>query len=124
MRSRKRVTILAGSLLATLCFMSGVSAAPDAPVPKRLNLGPYGRLDTSPVSALLEMPRFDSSVDVVGRAPRDPNRAMAVWWKHFDIEPPSIYGRGTAFRQPPPPGSVDLVPLVQWVADKIKKSKD
>ena len=107
-------------LLAGLASQARADAAPET---KRLKLGPYGRLDVSPVSALLETPRFDSSIDVVGRAPRDPNQAMAVWWKHFDIEPPAIYGRGTAFRQPPPPGSVDIVPLVEWIAKKIKDSK-
>jgi hypothetical protein len=121
MGSRWWIATACGLLLTGLVCPARAGVAQQA---KRLNLGPYGRLDTSPVAALLEMPRFDSSIDVVGRAPRDPNRAMAVWWKHFDIEPPAIYGRGIAFRQPPPPGSVDIVPLIEWIAKKVKKSND
>ena len=66
--------------------------------------------------------RFDAQVDVEGKAPRDPNEAMAVWWRHFNFQT-SIYGRGINIRTPSHPGAFDIVPLVDWLAKKTKEAK-
>lgn len=123
---------MSGALLVTLLAFtcSGASSpSPAASAPetatttgpsatKRLNLGRPG----VPVEDLMA-PRFSAEVEVWARAPRDLDQTMAVWWDHFNITAPAIYGRGTAFRQPPPPGSVDITPLVEWVAKKVKNRK-
>lgn len=125
---------MSGALLVTLLALTrsdGPSPSPTASAPeaaaiarpsatKRLNLGRPGL----PVEDLMA-PRFSAEVEVWARAPRDLNQTMAVWWDHFNITAPAIYGRGTAFRQPPPPGSVDITPLVEWVVKKVKdKTRD
>ena len=58
-----------------------------------------------------------------GKAPVDFNPAMSVWWAHFNFTSAAVYGRGTAFRAAPPQGSVDVTPLVNWVADKVSDYK-
>ena len=58
-----------------------------------------------------------------GKAPLDLDETMSIWWGHFSFTTPARYGRGTAFRQPPPNGSVDVTPLVGLVADKVKDYK-
>lgn len=123
---------MSGALLVTLLALTcsdGPSPSPTASAPeaaatarpsatKRLNLGRPGL----PVGDLMA-PRFSDAVEVWGKAPPDLDQTMAVWWDHFDITSPAIYGRGTAFRQPPPAGSVDIVPLVEWVVKKVKDRK-
>src|SRR5207249_2854170 len=101
------------------------SAAATAERP-RLNLGPYGQPYSSPTLTSLSdsSPRFESHVEVLGKAPRDPNLAMAVWWEHFNLSTAAIYGKGTIFRQAPPKGMIDVVPFVQWWLDKRKKKKE
>jgi len=93
--------------------------------PRKLDLGPYGApaSGTPRVETLTDTPRFESTIDVEGKLPPDFNRTMSVWWAHFNFTTPSVYGRGTAFRQPPPQGSVDVTPLVGWVADKVRDYK-
>lgn len=101
------------------------AAAQEKPAARRLELGPYGAPvgGTPQVEAITDLPRFESAIDVEGKAPPDFNRTMAVWWAHFNFTDPAVYGRGTAFRQPPPKGSVDVTPLVGWVADKVRDFK-
>jgi hypothetical protein len=86
----------------------------------RLNLGPYGRVHSNPAAdASTPLPRFESSVDVLGKAPPpDLNVTMAVWWNHFNISTGSVYGKGIV-TQP----TVNLVPLVEWLAKKVKEKK-
>lgn len=93
--------------------------------PRKLDLGPYGAPagGTPKVETLTDLPRFESTIEVEGRAPSDLNQTMSVWWAHFNFTSPAVYGRGTAFRAPPPQGSVDVTPLVGWVADKVRDYK-
>lgn len=93
--------------------------------PRKLDLGPYGAPGggTPKVETLTDTPRFESTIDVEARAPADFNQTMSVWWAHFNFTSPSVYGRGTAFRGAPPQGSVDVTPLVNWVADKVRDFK-
>ena len=127
---------MSGALLVTLLALACSDGASPSPTPspreaattarpsttKRLNLGPSLGRPGLPIEDLMA-PRFSAEVEVWGRAPRDLNQTMAVWWDHFDITTPAIYGRGTAFRQPPPPGSVDITPLVNWLVKKVKDRK-
>ena len=119
------------TLLAIVCGdgpgPSPTASPPDATAARpsttgRLKLGPSLGRPALPVQELMA-PRFSDAVEVWGKAPPDLNQTMAVWWDHFDITAPAIYGRGTAFRQPPPPGSVDITPLVEWVVKKVKDRK-
>jgi hypothetical protein len=93
--------------------------------PRKLDLGPYGAPagGTPQVETLTDTPRFESTIEVEGKAPADLNQTMSVWWAHFNLPTAAIYGRGTAFRAPPPQGSVDVTPLVGWVADKVRDYK-
>jgi hypothetical protein len=104
---------------------SSPQAATPTPAPRKLDLGPYGAPagGRPKVETLTDTPRFESTIDVEDRAPRDFNQTMAVWWAHFNLPKGGVYGRGTAFRQPPPKGSVDVTPLVGWVADKVRDYK-
>lgn len=116
----------AGVALFLAVLMAPASRArADAPKPAaRLKLGPYGDpRPRPPVQGLLDGPRFEIEIDVYGKAPPDPNETMAIWWRRFDLEPGSIYGRGIAFRQSPPKNSADITPLVEWLAKKLKQRK-
>jgi hypothetical protein len=94
-----------------------------------LDLGAHGRPGAVTVETLLDAPRFQSSIDVEGQAPKDLNVTMAVWWVHFDLPAPSPYGHANSSGYRPgskaTPG-VNLLPVFGWVKDKIKdrKSRD
>jgi hypothetical protein len=128
------IGVMGSTLIAWLFALSVAEEQPRASAPqkpaaqsdqRKLDLGPYGAPagGTPKVEALTDTPRFESSIDVEGRAPADFNQTMSVWWAHFNFTSPSVYGRGTAFRAPPPNGSVDITPLVGWVADKVRDYK-
>jgi hypothetical protein len=91
------------------------------PVARRLDLGPYGAPAAGPPQGgtLSEAPRFESTIDVEGKAPADFDATMAVWWRHFDFESPAIYGQGQGI----PNGGVNLLPLVSKAVDAIKDAK-
>ena len=93
--------------------------------PRKLDLGPYGAPTggTPEVEELTDMPRFESTIEVEGKAPVDFDQTMSVWWGHFNISTGAIYGQGTAFRMGAPQGGVDIVPLVKWVAGKVSDYK-
>jgi hypothetical protein len=126
-----------GSTLASWLFALSIAEAPppspaankpasQESAPPRLDLGPYAAPagGVPKVETLTDLPRFESTIEVEGKAPPpDLNETMSVWWGHFNFTSPSVYGRGTAFRAPPPQGSVDVTPLVGWVADKVRDHK-
>lgn len=90
----------------------------------RLRLGPYGNAyGPPPLEGLRGGPRFESEIDVDARIPRDLNETMAVWWKHFDFET-SVYGSGIAIKPPTHPGAFDILPLVDWLVKKARRSRD
>jgi hypothetical protein len=117
-----------------LTFLLAAAAQAGAPTPTptpqpspapsarpRLDLGSYGAPTAGPPrgGALSESPRFESTIDVEGKAPADFNATMAVWWRHFDFESPAIYGQGKGI----PNGGVNLLPLVTKAVDAIKDAK-
>ena len=121
-------------LMALLLALAVAKETPEPPAtkpadgeerPRKLDLGPYGAPagGTPKVETLTDAPRFESTIDVEGKAPVDFNQAMSVWWAHFNFTSSAVYGRGTAFRAAPPQGSVDVTPLVNWVADKVSDYK-
>jgi hypothetical protein len=75
---------------------------------KRLRLLPYTQ-GAEAAGPEIKGLRFESWVDVWGKAPRDPNEAISGFLKDPDR---AIY-RGA-------PPSADFVPLIEWVAKKIK----
>lgn len=90
---------------------------------KRLNLGPfadpYARVDDETLAELL---RFEQHVEVHGEAPKDLQASMALWWDHFNFEY-SVYGRGYNVQKPVHPGAINILPLLDWVKDKIKQAR-
>jgi hypothetical protein len=92
-----------------------------------LDLGTYGRPGAVTAGSLLEAPRFESSIDVEGQAPRDLNATMAIWWEHFDLPTPSPYGAANSSGYRPgskaTPG-VNVLPVLGWLKDKIKDRKN
>jgi hypothetical protein len=115
---------------ALLLVVAAAQAAPSpsptprpspTPAPRRLDLGSYGAPAGGPPQGgtLTESPRFESTIDVEGKAPADFNATMAVWWRHFDFESPAIYGQGKGI----PNGGVNLLPLVTKAVDAIKDAK-
>lgn len=100
------------------------SPKPAAKARRPLSLGPWGSqyADGPPgVPILPDSPRFRDHVDVRS-TPRDINTTMASWWKRFDLEH-SIYGAGINVQKPVHPGSFNILPLFDWVGDKIKERK-
>jgi hypothetical protein len=90
-----------------------------------LDLGTWGRPGAVTAETVLrDAPRFESTVNVEGQAPRDPNEAMAEWWVHFDLPQGAIYGQNTTYRPGTPVNSVNILPLVDWLAKKIKDRKN
>jgi len=91
-----------------------------AATPKKLDLGAYILFAPPPKPTPTIGPRFDTSIEVVAILPRDPNEAMAEWWRHWNFEY-SIYGRGINVQQPMPGGGFNLIPLFEWLAKKAKE---
>lgn len=85
---------------------------------RRLKLGLYGR--PSPPQSSLQVPRFESSVDVLGEKPRSYNETMAVYWRHWQLSTGSIYGKGINIQNQGCPTCVNILPLIEAVVKKIK----
>jgi hypothetical protein len=127
----------AGALAMALAMAAPARAADEPTASKRrvekraaaprgwLDLGAHGRPGGVTAETLLDAPRFESTIDVEGQAPADLNETMAVWWRHFDLPAPTIYGHGNNYR----PGSdvspaVNFLPAIEWLAGKIKDRKN
>lgn len=91
-----------------------------AATPKKLDLGAYVLFAPPPKPSPKLGPRFDTSIEVVASMPRDPNVAMAEWWRHWNFEY-SIYGRGINIQKPMPGGGFNILPLIEWLRDKSKE---
>ena len=94
-----------------------------AATPKNLDLGAYALFAPPPKPSLKLGPRFDTSVEVLARAPRDPNEAMADWWRHWNFEY-SIYGHGINVQKPMPGGGFNILPLIEWLGKKAKEREE
>ena len=88
--------------------------------PKKLDLGAYSLFAVPPKPSAVAAARFDTTVDVLARAPRDPNEAMAEWWRHWNFEY-SIYGHGINIQKPMPGGGFNLLPLFEWLGKKARE---
>jgi hypothetical protein len=89
-----------------------------AATPRKLDLKGFSLYPDPPVAPPLLAPRFDTSVEVVSDMPKDPNDAMAEWWRHWNFEY-SIYGHGINV-QPTPNGGFNILPLIDWLTQKAK----
>ena len=90
-----------------------------AATPKKLDLGAYVLFAPPPKPSVKLGPRFDTSIDVEAKLPRDPNEVMAEWWRHWNFEY-SIYGRGINIQKPMPGGGFNILPLIEWLSKKAK----
>jgi hypothetical protein len=109
-------------------------AASPAPGPSRLNLGPYAASAADDPAALLDELRFHERVEVRGKAMDSASlTAKLEWWmKDIDLtrgatpatmSAPSIQEMRNY--RPHPADAVNLVPVMQWLAEKIGgKKKD
>ena len=96
------------------------SALAAAATPKKLDLGQYALFAPPPKPSVTLGPRFDTAIEVLAHAPRDPNVVMADWWRHWNFEY-SIYGRGINIQKPMPGGGFNILPLIEWLRDKSKE---
>ncbi len=69
------------------------------------------------------LPRFDTHIDVNAWARPDPNAAMAVFWRKWNLDDTSIYGRGIAV-QDTKGGGFNVLPLVDWGLKKLRGRKE
>ena len=111
--------------------------APDAQTPpvaspdKRLKLGPYvDPYGPVPVERILDVPHFETRIDVHGKAMDTKALTARMEWWMRDFEPL----RGTVTRQGSAPSlqeiheyrnhapdSVDIVPVIDWLLGKLNK---
>jgi hypothetical protein len=83
---------------------------------KRLRLLPYAD-GARPAGREVKHLRFEAQVDVWGKAPRDPNEAISAFLKGSDR---AIYQGGQYTVTPYGSPVADFVPLIKWVAKKVK----
>jgi len=93
-----------------------------AATPKKLDLGAYVLFAPPPKPSVKLGPRFDTSIDVEAKLPRDPNEVMAEWWRHWNFEY-SIYGHGINIQKPMPGGGFNILPLIEWLGKKGKETR-
>jgi hypothetical protein len=111
---------------------------PPAPthVPRRLSLGPWGyeSYESGPPSVVdVDIPRFQTEVEVRAK-PMDPIALTAKlqwWFRDVSLTHGAVPATSTAPSlqemkdyRPHPPDSVDLVPVVQWLTEKLNKKKN
>lgn len=106
------------------------SPAP-SPAAKRLRLGPYvDPYAPVPVERMFDVPRFDTRVEVHGKAmDRVALTARMEWWMR-DFEPMrgavSRAGSAPSLQEMKdhrhhPPDAIDVVPILDWLLDKLNK---
>jgi hypothetical protein len=107
-------------------------AGPPAPGPKSLNLGAYRSVNADDPAALVEDLHFQEQVEVRGKAmdARSLTIKMAWWMKDFEptrgatpssMSAPSV--REMRNYRVHPADSLDLVPALQWLTDKLSGKK-
>lgn len=107
-------------------------AASSAPGPKRLNLGPYRSVHADDPAALADQLRFREEVEVRGK-PMDSASLTAKleWWmKDIDLSrgatpatlsAPSLHEMRDY--RPHPADAVNLMPVVEWLTERISGKK-
>lgn len=135
------MSVVVIGLVALACVASAddtaTGPAPTAsPAPagsNRLNLGPaYRSVSADDPAALLEDLHFHEQIEVHGKAmdARSLTLKMAWWMKDFEpmrgatpsnMSAPSI--REMRDYRPHPADSLDLVPAIQWLTDKLSGKK-
>ena len=60
---------------------------------------------------------FSEEIDVIGHV-KDPNEALAEYWRHWNFEY-SVYGHGINV-QPTPKGGFNILPLIDWLRRKAR----
>lgn len=133
------VLLLGGSALGEDAS-SGPSrpATPSSPAPgravpqKRLNLGPYNSVHADDAAELADQLRFREQVEVRGRAMDARSLTLRLEWWMKDTDPtrgpvpagmtaPSIAEMHDY--RPHPPDSINLVPVMQWLTEKLGGKK-
>ena len=106
------------------------SPAPASPV--RLNLGPYRSVYADDPAALAGQLRFQEQVEVRGKAMDARSLTMKLEWWMKDIDltrgatPASMSAPSIAEMhdyRPHPPDSLNLLPAMQWLAEKLGGKK-
>ncbi len=108
------------------------TAAAAAPAPPRLKLGPYRSVHADDPLEIVTTPRFEEHVEVHGKAmdARSLTLKLEWWLKDFD------YNRGATAAsmsapsiaemhdyRPHPPDSLNFVPVMEWLTDKLSGKK-
>jgi hypothetical protein len=135
----RRGTRLALALVAALAAAAASRAEETSkedkkPAAKRLKLGAYGNpYTTSPVEGLLDAPRFHTEIEVKAKAfDTAALTAKMEWWlQDFDLQSGAT-PRGSSAPslaemrnyRPHPPDSANIVPLIQWLTEKLGLGKD
>jgi hypothetical protein len=109
--------------------------APETHVPKRLRLGPWGyeSYESGPPTVVdPSIPRFQTEVEVRAKA-MDPIALTAKlqwWFRDSSLTHGAVPATSTAPSlqeikdyRPAPPDAVDLVPVIQWLTEKLNKKK-
>jgi hypothetical protein len=109
-------------------------AAAASPVPagaaRGLRLGPYGNLPEPYAPSEGNTPRFETEVEVHGRAMDAATLTARLEWWFRDIDlsrgatPASVSAPSIEEMReyrPHPPDAVNLQPVVKWLTDKLKK---
>ena len=127
------VLFLAGPTLAADSAAGPTPAASPAPASaRRLNLGPYRSVYADDPAVLSDELRFHEHVEVRGKAMDTRSLTMKLEWWMKDFEPmrgatpasmsaPSI-AEMREYR-PHPPDSLNLVPVMQWLTEKLGARK-
>src|SRR3954471_22078529 len=136
------VPALAGLLLlAASAFASdatgpptpGSIASPTPTLSQRLKLGPYPSVHADDPVALVDEPRFEEHVEVRGKAMDARSLTMKLEWWLKDTDPtrgpvpvgltaPSIAEMHDY--RPHPADSLNLVPVMQWLTEKLGGKKN
>lgn len=130
------VILLVGlGLMTSAPARADAATASPAPIPAptprpRLNLEGYvDRYDQRSVDRLIQTPRFESQVDVFGKAPPDriqlTTRLRDFWLQDFDYKRGATSGGApTAFDMRDfrhnPPQALNLMPAFQWLVETLK----
>jgi hypothetical protein len=117
---------------ASTAVPTTVTPSPAATVPARLNLGPYRSVLADDPAALADQLRFQEQVEVRGKAMDSRSLTLKLEWWMKDIEldrgatPAAMSAPSIAeMREYRPHGgdAVNLMPVMEWLAEKLGGKK-